>query len=294
MDLWAQATPAARATAAPIRRPIPKGDGEELPVIGLGTARTFDVGAGAPREPLKAVLRRFVELGGRVVDTSPRYGAAETVVGDLAEELGVTDQLFLATKVWTRGERQGVRQMERSAKLLGRPQLDLLQVHDLLDLETHWKTLRAWKEEGRVRYVGVTHHETSAFGDLARVIERPDAEQTLDFVQLNYSVGTPNAEERLLPLAAERRVAVLVNEPFESGRLFRLTRGQPLPAWLGDLGVETWAQLFLKFVVAHPAVTCVLPATSKPGHLEDNMRGGSAPFPSEAERAKMVAYVRGL
>jgi diketogulonate reductase-like aldo/keto reductase len=286
----------AAAAAAPIRaasaesllaRRIPS-SGELLPALGLGTWRTFDVGAGAvERAPLKEVLVAFVALGGRVVDSSPMYGTAETVVGDLASELGVADKLFLATKVWTTGREAGVGQMEQSFRHLRARRLDLMQIHNLLDWRAQLRTLRDWKAAGRLRYIGVTHYTEGAYDELERVLRA----EPLDFVQVNYSPGEREAERRILPLAHDRGVAVLVNRPFAEGGLFRRVRGQSLPAWAVDLGAESWAQLFLKWILAHPAVTCALPATSRREHLQDNMKAGTGPLPDAAARARLVALL---
>ena len=268
------------------RKPIPR-TGEDLPVIGLGTWQTFDVGLNQPaREPLKAVLRDFARAGGSVIDSSPMYGNSETVAGDLAVELGVHKQLFLATKVWTSGREAGVRQMEESFRRLRAQRMDLMQVHNLVDYRTHLATLRRWKGEGKVRYIGVTHYTASAYNELARVI----AGEELDFVQLNYSLVEREAEKRLLPFAAEKQLAVLVNRPFAEGRLFNRARGKSLPAWATDIGCASWAQFFLKFIISHPAVTCAIPATSKLDHLADNMRAGLEPIPDAKDRDRMARY----
>lgn len=268
------------------RKPIPR-TGEDLPVIGLGTWQTFDVGLNQPaREPLKAVLREFARAGGRVIDSSPMYGNSETVAGDLAAELGVHKQLFLATKVWTSGREAGVRQMEESFRRLRAQRMDLMQVHNLVDYRTHLATLRRWKAEGKVRYIGVTHYTASAYNELARVI----ASEELDFVQLNYSLVEREAEKRLLPFAAEKQLAVLVNRPFAEGRLFNRARGKSLPAWAMEIGCASWAQFFLKFIISHPAVTCAIPATSKLDHLADNMRAGLEPIPDAKDRDRMARY----
>jgi len=284
----AAARPArASGAGAPLERPIPS-SGEKIPVVGLGTWRTFDVGASATeRAPLEEVLRSFVELGGRVVDSSPMYGAAESVVGDLAAGLTIGDRLFLATKVWTSGRDAGVRQMEQSLRRLRARKLDLMQIHNLLDWRTHLATLREWKASGRVRYVGVTHYTSSAYDELERVLRS----ETLDFVQVNYSLGERDAERRILPLARDRGVAVLANRPFAEGGLFQRVRGQALPPWAAELDCESWAQLFLKWILAHPAVTCVIPATSRPQHLADNMKAGTGPLPDAATRDRMAALV---
>jgi diketogulonate reductase-like aldo/keto reductase len=269
-------------------RAIPA-SGEEIPVVGLGTWQTFDVGPRAPeRRELAEVLSTFVELGGRLVDSSPMYGNAETVVGDLAGGLGLHPKLFVATKVWTSGRAEGIRQMESSLRKLGVTALDLMQVHNLVDVETHLGTLADWKREGRVRYVGITHYTASAHDALARQIER----RQIDFLQVNYSVGEPHADRRLLPLALERGVAVLVNRPFGGGGLLRRLGGRPLPPVAAELGCTTWSALLLKWVVAHPAVTCAIPATSKVSHLRENMTAGDGPLPDEQQRAAIAEAAR--
>jgi len=272
--------------AAPslLRRPIPR-TGELLPVIGLGTWQTFDVGAAeSERAPLREVLQGLVRRGASVVDSSPMYGQSESVVGTLAAELGIREKLFLATKVWTRGREAGIRQMEQSCLSLRTQRVDLMQVHNLVDWRTHLGTLRQWKEQGRVRYIGVTHYTESAYDDLARVLETEE----VDFVQLNYSLAERTAERRLLPLAAERRIAVLVNRPFAQAGLFGEVRGKSLPPWAKETGCATWAQFFLKFVISHPAVTCAIPGTSKVKHLVDNLQAGLEPLPDTATRARMA------
>jgi diketogulonate reductase-like aldo/keto reductase len=278
----------AGAASTLLQRPIPS-SGEAIPAIGLGTWRTFDVGSGADvRAPLKDVLQKFVELGGRVLDSSPMYGTAESVAGDLAGGAHLTDKLFWATKVWTSGAAAGVTQMEQSLARLRVKRLDLMQIHNLLDWRTHLKTLREWKTAGRVRYIGVTHYTAGAYDELERVLRA----EPLDFVQVNYSIGEREAERRILPLARERGVAVLVNRPFTEGGLFQRVRSTPLPAWAAELGCESWAQLFLKWILAHPAVTCVIPATSRVAHLVDNMKAGVGPLPDAAARERMAAAVR--
>ena len=285
-----------------IRKPIPR-SGELLPVIGLGTWQTFDVGENeAARAPLRAVLREFTRVGGSVIDSSPMYGSSEAVTGDLVQNLELHKQLFLATKVWTSDEgttrvertrrllmgtrNAGVRQMEESYRRLRTGRMDLLQVHNLIDYRTHLDTLRQWKEQGRVRYIGVTHHTASAYNDLAHVI----SSEELDFVQLNYSLGEREAEKRLLPLATERRLAVLVNRPFGEGQLFRRVSGKALPGWIKEMGCASWAQFFLKFIISHPAVTCAIPATSKVEHLIDNMGAATGTLPDATVRERMARF----
>jgi diketogulonate reductase-like aldo/keto reductase len=272
------------AGEAGITRAIPS-SGEQLPIIGLGTSQTFEVGAtAAEREPLRQVLETFLAAGNRLIDTSPMYGTAEQVLGELLTP-AMHARAFLATKVWTRGARAGGEQMSHSEQLLKTQRLDLIQVHNLLDLDAQLQTLRAWQAAGRVRYLGVTHYTVSAQADLERVVRR----EKLDFVQLNYSPVTRNAERSLLPLAAERGVAVLVNRPFEDGALFARTRGRPLPPWAADIDAGSWGQLILKFIAAHPAVTCIIPATAKLEHLRDNLQGGRGRLPDARLREQIAA-----
>jgi diketogulonate reductase-like aldo/keto reductase len=281
----AAAAGAGSASAGLITRAIPSTK-ETIPAIGLGTWQTFDVGASAAeRAPRREVLKQFVALGGRVVDSSPMYGAAEAVVGELAEEVSVTNKLFIATKVWTSGRAAGVQQMEQSLRLLRKQPLDLMQIHNLVDWKTHLATLREWKKAGRIRYLGVTHYTSSAYDELERVLRA----EALDFVQFNYSVGEREAERKILPLAKDRGIAVLVNRPFAEGALFRQVRGKAVPAWASDIGCESWAQLALKWILGHPAVTCAIPATSKPEHLADNMKAGVGALPDAAMREKIAA-----
>ena len=273
-----------------IQRAIPS-SGEKLPVIGLGTWQSFDVGtSAADREALAEVLTAFVRLGGRVIDSSPMYGRSEGVVGDLAAKLGLHDRLFLATKVWTTGKQAGVKSMERSFDLMKTKRMDLMQVHNLVDVQTHLATLRGWKEQGRVRYIGITHYTASSHDDVARVLER----EKVDFVQINYSVREREAEERVLRVAQERGVAVIVNRPFGGGNLFSRVRGKPLPSFAAEIECVSWAQLFLKWIVSHPAVTCAIPATSKVRHLEDNVRGGVGRLPDARMRQRIVDVVAAL
>jgi diketogulonate reductase-like aldo/keto reductase len=271
------------------QRTIP-GSGEAIPVIGLGTWRTFDVGTGpSERGPLREVLHRFVELGGRVIDSSPMYGTAESVVGDLSTDLRLADRLFLATKVWTSGREAGIAQMEQSERRLRTRRMDLMQIHNLLDWRTHLRILREWKQAGRIRYLGVTHYTAGAYDELERVLRA----ESLDFVQVNYSLGERDAERRILPLARERGIAVLVNRPFSEGGLFQRVRGRALPAEAAALGCESWAQVFLRWILGHPAVTCVIPATSRVEHLIDNMKAGTGDPPDAAARDRLAALVAG-
>ena len=271
-------------------RPIPS-TGEPLPCVGLGTWRQFDVGTSSEaREPLKEVLRRLVALGGSVIDSSPMYGRAERVVGALSAELGLTDDIFGATKVWTRGREKGMEQMERSMTRMNQRPMDLMQVHNLVDWKTHLDTLQDWKAQGTVRYVGVTHYTLGAFDDLAHIIQN----RNIDFVQLPYSIQTTRAEERLLPLAAENEVGVIVNGPFEGGSLFGRVEGTPLPDWTSSFDCESWAQFFLKYILGHEAVTCVIPGTSDPEHLQDNVRAGYGRLPDGDTRSRMRTALQNL
>jgi aryl-alcohol dehydrogenase-like predicted oxidoreductase len=251
--------------------------------IGLGTWQTFDV---SDPKPLADVLSTFVQLGGTVIDSSPMYGRSEAVVGELATSLGIRDKLFVATKVWTSGRAAGIAQMEDSERKL-RGKIDLMQVHNLLDADTHLETLRRWKSEGRIGYIGITHYTASAYDNLAEYLRRDG----IDFLQVNYSLAERDAEKRLLPLARERGVKVLVNRPLGAGSLFRDTRNKPLPSFAKDLGATSWAELFLKFVISHPGVTCAIPATSKVEHLRQNMSAGRGPMPDAAMRKRIAEAV---
>ena len=275
---------------AMLTRAIPS-TGEKLPAIGLGTWQAFDVDLTADnRRQLRDVLSLFVKLGGRVIDTSPMYGRAENVIGELTAALGIRDKVFLATKVWTRGKENGIKSMDRSMALLRAKRIDLMQVHNLVDVQTQLATLREWKAQGRIRYLGITHYEAGAFG----VVEKIMRSEKLDFVQINYSLLEREAEERLLPLAQERGVAVIVNRPFGGGDLFSRTHSKPLPDWAAEFGCHSWAQFFLKWIVANSAVTCAIPATDKPRHLEDNMVGGIGALPDAKMRQRMVEVVSSL
>ena len=261
--------------------------GEALPAIGIGTYRGFDVGKdGKARTALAEVLRNLYAAGGSVLDSSPMYGRAEEVAGDLLAAEGARGKTFVATKVWTTGRRAGVEEMNRSMKLLRAEPIDLMQIHNLVDWCTHLATLRAWKEEGRVRYLGVTHYSSSAYGQLEHIL----GTEELDFVQLNYSLDDREAERRLLPIAATRGVAVLVNLPYGQGRMFERLRGQPVPAWMREAGCATWAQAFLKFVLSQKAVTCVIPGTGNPDHMAENCRAGLEPMLDDSVRKKLVEF----
>lgn len=278
------------ADEAVMRRKIPA-SGELLPVVGLGTSGVFDV---APTAENLAARREIVDLmverGASVIDTSPMYGQAEDVVGRVVEDLGVRDRLFYATKVWTRGREEGLAQMEESFRLLRTETIDLMQVHNLVDTRTQLRSIRELREAGRIRYSGITHYRVSEHDELADVIEaeRPD------FVQLNYSIVTRAAEDTLLPLAADLGVAVIVNRAFEDGNLFRAVRGRDVPEWAVEAGIESWGRFFLKYVLANPAVTCVIPGTSKPKHMRDNLGAGTGPLPDAGLRRRMVSFIESL
>jgi aryl-alcohol dehydrogenase-like predicted oxidoreductase len=285
------APPGSSPSGKPLMRKIPS-SGEMIPAVGLGTSGPFEVGTSEhERAPLREVLAAFFDKGGTLIDTSPMYSTAEAVLGDLLTPEQQA-KAFIATKVWTpnsggHGEQKGVEQMQRSMSLLEHPRIDLMQVHNLVDLDAHLKTLRRWKAEGKVRYVGVTHYTTSSYPDLISIIER----EKLDFVQFNYSVGTREAEKRLLPLCADKGVAVLVNRAFEDGSLFTRVQGKPLPPWAAEFGATSWAQVFLKFVLAHPAVTCVIPATGKVRNLVDNLGAAFGPLPDPKHRDRIATAI---
>ena len=272
------------------KRPIPR-SGEMLPMVGLGTYQAFGVGQDRnERDPLKEVLRLFVEHGGALVDSSPMYGTAESVVGDLAADQGLTSKLFMATKVWTTGRDAGIRQMEESMQRMKVTRMDLMQIHNLQDWKTHAKTLKEWKAAGRIRYTGLTHYHSGAYGELERLIKTKE----FDFVQFNYSISEREAEESLLPLAQDTGTAVIINRPFAQASLFSRVRGKEVPAWAAEFDCKSWGQFFLKYILSHPAVTCVIPATSKPHHLVDNMGAGIGRLPDTATRKKMAEYMDSL
>jgi aryl-alcohol dehydrogenase-like predicted oxidoreductase len=283
-------------TAALLTRPIPRTK-EAIPVVGLGTWQAFDVDP-AGRAPLVEVVRQFLAAGGRVIDSSPMYGRAEAVVGEVLAELGAIGTPFLATKVWTRGKAEGTFEMERSRQRMcaersdrgGKPgsaacRIDLMQIHNLLDWQTHLPVLREMKQAGKIRYLGVTHY---SHGELPQ-IERMMRSEALDFIQIPYNLADRTVEARVLPAAADTGTAVLVMRPFEEGALFRRVKGKPLPGWAADIDCTSWAQFFLKFIVGHPAVTCPIPATADPKHLADNMRAGLGRLPDAAQRRAMIA-----
>jgi len=267
-----------------ISRPIPS-TGEVMPVIGLGTARVFDVAADeAARQPLREVVQLLLDSGERMIDTSPMYGRAEAATGDLLAEIEARPRAFLATKVWTSGRERGIEQMRRSAQLLRTDVIDLIQIHNLVDWRTQLAALRDTKARGTVRYLGITHYTTSALPELARIIE---TEPDIDFVQFGYSLATRDAETRLLPAAAARGVATIANQPFAEGDMFRRVRGRSLPEWAGEFDCTSWGQLFLKYILAEPALTCVIPATANPAHIKDDLAAGFGQLPDARRRQQI-------
>lgn len=272
---------------AVIKRTIP-GNGETLAVMGIGTYDTFS--HAAPRRQLGAVLQAFFDHGGQLIDSSPMYGPAEGLVGELLKTTTNASALFAATKVWTDGREAGIRQMAESMRLMGVERMDLMQVHNLRDWKTHLKTLKEMKEQGQIRHLGITTSHGRFHEELEAIMKK----EPLDFIQLSYNIANRAAEERLLPLAADRGIAALINRPYQGGGLFRRVKGKPLPAWAGEMDCATWGQFFLKFIVGHPAVTCVIPATSKIKHLVDNMTGGKGRAPNAAMRQRMVSHLESL
>jgi diketogulonate reductase-like aldo/keto reductase len=259
-----------------------------LPRIGLGTWQTFDVGNdAAARAQLREVLKL---LDGNVVDSSPMYGSSESVAGDLIAELGLRKRLFVATKVWTSGRDEGIRQMETSFRRLRVERVDLMQVHNLADVAVHTETLRKWKSENRVRYIGITHYTSSAYAEVERWLRT----RQYDFLQINYSLGEREAEQRLLKIASDLQTKVIINRPFAEGALFRRSKGKPLPPWAAELGIETWAQYFLKWIVSHPAVTCAIPGTGRADHMKDNLAAGQGSLPDVGQRTRMASYFDSL
>ena len=283
--------PAFAQERAMLLRTIPS-SGQQIPAVGLGSARTFSVGpSDEERAPLREVLRLFHEMGGRVFDTAPTYGSSERVAGQLVRELGIQNDLFFATKISTReGREAGIDQQETSLELWGRDTIDLNQVHNLRDVDIHLRTIRQAKEEGRTRYVGVTTSFARQYEQLELLLRTEE----LDFVQLNYSLGEREAAERLLPLAQDRGIGVMVNEPYNVGRLFGAVRGRELPEWAADFDCGSWGQFFLKYILSHPAVTVIIPATSDPGHLVDNMGAGLGRLPDARTRTRMEGLFDGL
>ena len=265
--------------------------GEKIPVVGLGTWQTFDVGNSLPeRNTLTQVLTEMYNRGGRVIDSSPMYRSSEEVVGDLTADLNYQNQFFYATKVWTSGKQSGINQMENSMSKMQRSEMDLIQIHNLLDWKTHLKTLREWKEKGEIRYWGITHYVDSSHAKLESIIksEKPD------FVQFNYSIRSRHAEKSLFHTAGDNGTAVIINQPFESGSLFRITKGKSLPDWCQEYDIKSWGQYFLKFILSNEKVTCVIPGTSKPHHMVDNVMAGYGRLPDEKGRKMMFDYLKNM
>lgn len=273
-----------------LQRKIPS-TGEALPVIGIGTWQVFDVGPSpAERAPIEAVLKAFAEMGGTVIDSSPMYGRSEEVTGDVVAKTKAPAKPFIATKVWTSGKEEGVRQMQDSMRKLRVKTCDLMQVHNLLDVDAHLDTLADWKKRGLVRYVGVTHYTASGAEAVAQLVSR----RPVDFVQINYSVAERDAEQRLLPLCRDKGIAVIANRPFAGGAVFRKVRGKPVPDWAREIDCASWAQLMLKFIVGHPAITCAIPASDKVEHTRDNMAAGYGRLPDEAMRRRIADEIARL
>ncbi|MCF2496899.1 aldo/keto reductase [Dyadobacter chenhuakuii] len=270
-----------------IQRTIPA-SGEKLPVIGLGSWQQFDVGqAASERAALTKVLEEMETLGGKLIDASPMYGRAEEVIGALTTELKNNDKFFFATKVWTTGKEQGIAQMNDSFRKMGRKKIELMQIHNLQDWQTHLKTLKDWKAQGKIKYIGITHYTDSAHARLEQIVKAKE----VDFVQFNYSIRSRNAEKSLLNAAKDHGVAVIINEPFEQGALFRAVKGKELPAFVADYDIRSWAQYFLKYIVSHPAVTCAIPGTSDVKHVTDNLGAALGKLPDEAGRKKMIEWI---
>jgi len=265
-------------------RAIPK-TGEQLPIVGVGTWETFDVDKNArDLQLLRELLKVLTDKGGKVADTSPMYGFAEKTLGALSTELELNSKMFFATKVWTQGKEKGIEQMNNSFALLQRKQIDLMQVHNLVDWQTHLKTLRDWKEKGKIRYIGITHYQESAYKELENILKT----EPIDFLQVNYNLNDRVADQRLFSLAQEKKVAIITSQPFGYGKLFQQVKGKTLPAWAAEFDCKTWAQFFLKFNLSHPAVTCVIPGTANPNHMLDNITAGFGKLPNEKQRERMI------
>jgi len=272
-----------------IKRIIPS-SGESIPVIGMGTYSTFDTNEKEAIAPLTDVLNTFYQGGGRLLDSSPMYGNAERMVGTLTGKASYADDLFYATKVWTRGEQQGIRQMEQSFYLMDRKVVDLMQIHNLSDWKTHLPVLREWKEAGKIRYIGITHYTETSHAELENVMRT----EPIDFVQFNYSILERRAENRLLDVAQELGVATLINRPLGQGSLFNYLKDKSMPGWAVEQNIRSWGAFLLKYIIAHPAVTCVIPASSNAKHVAENMKAGEEPLLDDRTRAKMVAFIQAL
>jgi len=280
----------AAAAATPNKRDVPS-SGEQIPVMGMGSSRTFSSDPGNDeRGRLKDVLQVFFDNGGAVVDTSPMYGEAERLLGELIQGVRGHEALFAATKVWTYGRESGIEQMQQSMELMNVDRFDLIQIHNLRDWRVHVETLKQWKAEGKVRYFGITTSHGRSHGDLLAALNS----EAFDFVQFTYSIASREAEERLLPLARDRGIATLINRPFERGELFSKVKGKPLPDWADEIDCASWGQYFLKFCLGHDAVTCLIPATSKPHHMADNMAAGFGRLPEPDMQRRMLRHFESL
>ena len=277
-------------SSSTITRPIPS-TGEPLPVIGMGSWKTFDVENDPVARAVRVkVLQTFFDNGGAIIDSSPMYGGSEQVIGYCLGQIDNTQTLFSATKVWMMGRHFGINQMKHSEKLWGTERFDLMQIHNMLDWGTHLETLKAWKEEGRIRYIGIT----TSHGRRHEELEKALAKVPFDFVQFTYNILDREVEQRLLPLAAERGIAVIINRPFQRGALFNYTKGQSLPEWAHELECVNWAQFFLKFIISHPDVTCAIPATSRVDHMQENMGAVFGRLPDPKARIRMIKYFESL
>lgn len=274
----------AQTQLALVQRKIPS-SGERLPAIGMGTSRTFDTENDTESlTRLTEIIKIFFDMQGRVIDSSPMYGEAESRVGDVLRTLGNHPGVFAATKVWTRGREQGIAQMQESAQRMNVKDFDLIAVHNLVDWKTQLDTLKRWKKEGKVRYIGITTSNGRDHQELIEIMRK----EPLDFVQFSYNIGNLTAEEELLPLAQDKGIATMINRPFQRGSLFRTSKGKPLPELAKAIDCNSWGQFYLKFILGHPAVTCLIPATSKPKHMLDNMQANFGRVPDQQQRAEML------
>jgi diketogulonate reductase-like aldo/keto reductase len=273
-----------------ITRPIPS-SGEKLPVIGVGSARTFDaLGDDELMKRLQMVLQAFFDHSGVFIDSSPMYGTAQAVIGQLLKKTQGGSQLFSATKVWIDGKQDGIDQMEASRKLWGIKRFDLMQIHNLVDWQTHLNTINEMKSEGRLRYTGITTSHGRYHDELEALLKK----HAFDFVQLSYNIDNRIVEDRLLPIALDRGIAVIVNRPYQKGSLFRRVKNKKIPDWAAELGIQSWGQYFLKYLVSHPAVVCAIPATSKVKHMVDNMGALAGKLPDQKMREEMVRYFQAV
>ena len=268
-------------------RTIPSSN-EKIPVVGLGTWQTFDVGnSEAERAPLKEVLKILIEHGGSLIDSSPMYGRSEKVVGDLTTELQLKSKIFEATKVWTSGKDEGIRQMNTSMQLMQANPIELMQIHNLVDWKTHLKTLKKWKSEKKIKYIGITHYHSGGYSEMENIMKN----EKIDFIQINYNLAVREAAERILPLAKDKGIAVLINRPYEGGSLFRKVKNKTFPSWAEEFDATTWGQFFLKFILANEAVTCVIPGTSKAKHMRDNVQAGFGKLPTAEHQSRMIDVI---